>query len=277
MYLASDDLPTDCPLEYIGQLEGEVAAKAQEANELRTQNQQLREENTRLTDLTRMLLSSQAFSGFLQELSQSGLPAPNTQLDAQKQKAGQNQSQSQPQSAQKDVASHNSAQQMHVQQPQIGMALIPETPMDFAAFQPSNAWMTALPTNDFQVFAVTELPQAPVLDVEALSPKSSSFSSVLKSAKSTPAIPETPRTFEHEAEQSKPTQVDDSVVLDREAFALYFDSSVPACCESSADVDLTPVPTDEDITEEEKLDSLKRMCSILDAACSRLADFTPST
>ncbi|KAL6253229.1 hypothetical protein RBB50_000952 [Rhinocladiella similis] len=263
--------------EYIGQLEGEVAAKAQEANELRTQNQQLREENTRLTDLTRMLLSPQAFSGFLQELSQSGLPAPNTQIDAQKQKPGQSQSQSQPQPMQKDVATHSNTQQMHPQQPQIGMALIPETPLDFAAFQPSNAWMTALPTNDFQVFAVTELPQAPVLDVEALSSKSSSISSVLKPAKTIPKIPETPRTVEHEAEQPNPTQVDDSVVLDCEAFALYFDASVPACIEPSATIDLTAVSADDSVTDEENLDRLKRMCSVLDAACSRLADFTPST
>ncbi|KIW18895.1 hypothetical protein PV08_03184 [Exophiala spinifera] len=263
--------------EYIGQLEGEVAAKAQEANELRTQNQQLREENTRLTDLTRMLLSSQAFSGFLQELSQSGLPAPNVQVDAPKPKPGQNQSQPQSEPVKKDVATHNGTQQMHVQQPQIGMALVPEIPMDFAAFQPSTAWMTALPSNDFQVFALRELPQAPILDIEALSSKSASIPSVSKPVKTMPLIPESPDSIECQVEPTSPTQVDDSVVLDREAYALYFDSSIPVCSQSSPDVDLTALPTDDSVTDEEKLEGLRRMCSILDEACSRLSDFTPST
>ncbi|KAI9887107.1 MAG: hypothetical protein M1823_001097 [Watsoniomyces obsoletus] len=61
-----------CFVEYIGQLEAELSAKAKESNDLRQENRALRDENTRLSDLTRMLLGSPAFSGFLEQLSTNG-------------------------------------------------------------------------------------------------------------------------------------------------------------------------------------------------------------
>src|SRR5256885_6591869 len=106
-------------LEYIGQLEGEVAAKVQEANDLRVQNRQLMEENTRLSDLTRMLLSSQAFSGFLNELSQNGMPAPSTTAATASQPQSQTQSQAQPQPTKKDVNPHQATRQAQNQQTQV--------------------------------------------------------------------------------------------------------------------------------------------------------------
>lgn len=256
--------------EYIGQLEGEVAVKVQEANDLRTQNQQLREENNRLTDLTRMLLSSQAFSGFLQELSQSGLPASSIQSMAQQAKAPQNQPQAQ--SSQKDVSSRDAGHQMHVQQPQIGMALIPETHMDFAAFQPSNAWMTALPGNDFQVYSVTEMPEPPTLDLEILTGKNKSSSSIFKPTKDIPQLAESAPQAVSEAEHPTSVQVDESVELDQAAFALYFDSSASAS--SDSEEPLNSAMDDEPVSDEVNLARLERMCSELDAACSRLADYT---
>ncbi len=255
--------------EYIGQLEGEVAQKVQEANDLRVENQQLREENSRLTDLTRMLLSSQPFSGFLQELSQSGLPPPNTANLGQQKTV---QSQPQPQPPRKEVASHEPARQMHFQQPQIGMALIPETPINVSMFPPSNAWMSALPANDFQVYAVTELPEAPVLDLEALSGKSKSDSNLSRPSKEIPRLPEPVRHTQAGTQEQKPTQVDDSVSPDPEAFALYFDSRSPVsddsgeCIEQAADT--------RDFSDEENMAKLKALCSNLDEACDRLAQFT---
>jgi ribonuclease Z len=261
--------------EYIGQLEGEVAVKVQEANDLRTQNQQLREENNRLTDLTRMLLSSQAFSGFLQELSQSGLPASSVQNISQQMKhapsqtQAQTQSQSQPQ--QKDVVAHDGAHQMHVQQPQIGMALIPETHMDFSTFQPSNAWMTALPTNDFQVYSVMEMPEAPTLDLEVLSGKNKSTPVISQPSKDIPQLSESACQIVSEAEKPERVQVDDSVELDEAAFALYFDSASSA---TEAPLISASAVGEEPAAEEDNLARLERMCSDLDAACDRLADFT---
>ncbi|KAK7888474.1 hypothetical protein LTR67_008820 [Exophiala xenobiotica] len=259
--------------EYITQLEGEVAVKVQEATDLRNQNQQLREENTRLTDLTRMLLSSQAFSGFLQELSHSGIPAPNVLSESKQLKS----TQSQPQTVQKDAAGHNATHQTHIQQPQIGMALIPETPMDFSAFQPSNAWMTALPTNDFQVYSVSELPEAPVLDLEALSGKSNPAFSTSKSVKDAPRLTQTTRPSMEADDKTQTIQVDESVALDRDVFALYFDSSSAYGCEESCTIDDSSLlAKEETLSDEVKLDRLKKMCSELDEACNRLVGLAPS-
>jgi hypothetical protein len=254
-------------------LEGEVAVKVQEATDLRNQNQQLREENTRLTDLTRMLLSSQAFSGFLQELSHSGIPAPNVLSESKQLKS----TQSQPQTVQKDAAGHNATHQTHIQQPQIGMALIPETPMDFSAFQPSNAWMTALPTNDFQVYSVSELPEAPVLDLEALSGKSNPAFSTSKSVKDAPRLTQTTRPSMEADDKTQTIQVDESVALDRDVFALYFDSSSAYGCEESCTIDDSSLlAKEETLSDEVKLDRLKKMCSELDEACNRLVGLAPS-
>ncbi|KIX07278.1 uncharacterized protein Z518_01931 [Rhinocladiella mackenziei CBS 650.93] len=257
--------------EYIGQLEGEVAAKSQEANDLRVQNQQLREENNRLTDLTRMLLSSQAFSGFLQELSQSGASAPNTQNNSQTQKPAPNQ----PQPTRKDIGAHEAANQMQLQQPQVGMALIPEVPVDLSTLQSSNGWMTALPTNDFQVYAVTELPEPPILDLESLSGKSKSNSSASSSSKDTPRLPEVANEFANTQDEPNVPQVDESVSLDRGAFALYFDAPAPVCEESSSLVGSKGAAKNEELSNEERMTRLEKMCSELDELCKRLAQFSP--
>jgi len=256
--------------EYIGQLEGEIAAKSQEANDMRAQNEQLREENNRLTDLTRMLLSSQAFAGFLQELSQSGLPAPNTQTNTQQQKqAARPQPQPQSKPRRKDVTSNDASHQMQVQQPQIGMALIPEVPIDLSAFQPSNAWMTALPTSsDFQVYAVTELPEAPVLDLDALSGKPDSIFSRPASAKNVPKLPEW-SVSSFKPTETRSSEVDETVTLDREAFALYFD--MPLVSDGSVESTETQ---DDELSEEQQAWELKKMCNDLDEACARIAKYT---
>ena len=260
---------TNCSTEYIGQLEGELAGKVDEANDLRAQNQQLREENTRLTDLTRMLLSSQAFSGFLQELSQSGMPPPNFQKGVQQQKPIPTQAQPQPRPTKKDVNTTTAAKQMHSQQPQIGMALIPETPVDYPVLQP-NGWMSALPTNDFQVYAVTEMPTPPVLDLEALSGKPTS-SKVTSKAKQMPQLPEIPTHMSTSA-SSEPDQVDDSIALDQDAFTLYFTST-------TSDVEDAPkeIQTNMEVGQpfnEGNWAALEKLCSDLEDSCEKLADYT---
>jgi len=175
---------TNLVTEYITQLESELAGKAQEANELRVQNRQLTEENTRLTDLTRMLLSSQAFSGFLQELSNSNVPNHIMPQNPQ-QKTSQ-----QPQPTMKDVSSHEAARQIQNQdnQMQVGMTLIPETTFDMSTFDPGNVWNSVLPSNNFQVFSVTELPEPPMIDFSNLSGKSNEMKST-PSASSTKDMP----------------------------------------------------------------------------------------
>ncbi|EXJ61807.1 hypothetical protein A1O7_02237 [Cladophialophora yegresii CBS 114405] len=259
--------------EYISQLEGEVATKVQEANDLRVQNQQLREENNRLTDLTRMLLSSQAFSGFLQELSQSGLPPPNLQKNIQQPKPVQAQPQSQSQPMKKDVSSSAASQQLQNQPPQIGMALIPETPVDFSVLQPSNGWMNAVPTNDYHVYAVTELPPPPMLDLERLSGKPLPNKAASKSSKEVPRLPELSPSM-MPATAAEVSEVDNSIALDQDVFALYFNSPASEYPCSSEGNDSNHAEEPADISEEESMTNLKRMCDDLDDSCVKLAEFT---
>ncbi|KZZ94059.1 bZIP transcription factor, bZIP-1 [Ascosphaera apis ARSEF 7405] len=77
--------------EYIGQLEGEVAAKTNEANDLRMHNRALVEENARLTELTRMLLSAPQFASFLNEYSDIPPPSQNQTQQQQQQQLQQQQ------------------------------------------------------------------------------------------------------------------------------------------------------------------------------------------
>ncbi|KAM5379868.1 hypothetical protein ACJA88_005296 [Fusarium oxysporum] len=146
--------------EYITQLETEIANKVSENGDLRAQNRALVDENKRLTDLTRMLLSSPSFSNFLDNLSSNPTAVQHTpQLKVEPQ----------PEQRQvpKDINPYNTQQSS---QHQIGMAMIPEQNMDFSMltldgsfnFQP-------------QVFVVDtpELPDA--IDASVLSGKTSNF------------------------------------------------------------------------------------------------------
>ncbi|KAI9823405.1 MAG: hypothetical protein M1826_007762 [Phylliscum demangeonii] len=170
--------------EYIGQLEAELATKANEAHDLRQDNQLLREENTRLSDLTRMLLSSPAFSTFLDTLGAANLPsaAPVEPI-------------SRPAASDAVVTSTVAATMPKDPNPtvaaagddlRVGMTLLPDQPVDPLALDGplGHAWgmgdlsggMWGL--NRPQVFAVTELPAGPAVDAidpETLSGKSNGW------------------------------------------------------------------------------------------------------
>lgn len=158
-------------------MEADLAVKAEEAASLKLQNRQLTEENTRLTDLTRMLLSSKAFAGFLQELGNS---APNSvaPLAQQKQQHRQQplQSQPQPQSQNhlKDVPVYEATRQLQNtdQNMQVGMTLIPDTPLDMSMFD--GGYNTFIPTQDFTVFSMMEIPVPPTVDMSVVCGKKSS-------------------------------------------------------------------------------------------------------
>ena len=168
--------------EYIGQLEGEIAAKAAEADDLRAKNEDLMAENTRLTDLTRMLLASPAFSTFLNDLSGS---VPNSSAPVQSSTSSTQSPSLKVEKTQshlhKDVNPHRVTAQNH--QPndqQVGMTLMPEQSIDYTTFDTSNLGWTDnnmdMTLYDAQVFAVTDLPQGPSFDqlnLELLSGKPS--------------------------------------------------------------------------------------------------------
>ena len=154
-------------IEYIGQLEGELAAKATEADDLRIKNERLMAENSRLTDLTRMLLSSHHFSNFLNELSNSGGSMPSVDQNTNTQQHHHQNQQSAP--IRKDVNPVQQPTNMHV-----GLAMIPESPYEFTLTDSTNnGWA---PSNsagfDQQVYAVTSIPEEPVIDTDSLRGKS---------------------------------------------------------------------------------------------------------
>ncbi|KAK9421117.1 putative BZIP domain-containing protein [Seiridium unicorne] len=151
--------------EYITQLEAEIAGKVTENGDLRAQNRALMEENKRLSDLTRMLLSSPSFSNFLDHLSQNPNAAPQQQQLA----AQMEQRQSEQRQMPKDVNAYAAARQ--AQQQQIGMVMIPEQTMDFSMLniaESSDAY-----NYQPQVFTVLETPEMPEIDTAVLSGKTS--------------------------------------------------------------------------------------------------------
>jgi bZIP-type transcription factor MBZ1 len=154
--------------EYITQLESEVAGKVNENSDLRAQNRSLMEENKRLSDLTRMLLSSPSFSNFLDNLSASAMTAPQPEAPT---KAEQPQQQSR--QVPKDVNPAAYAAATQVQRQQIGMAMIPEQSMDFSMLSLEND-----STFNFQpqVFALLETPEMPAsIEANLLAGKESNF------------------------------------------------------------------------------------------------------
>jgi hypothetical protein len=155
--------------EYISQLEGEIAAKVNENTDLRSQNRALMDENTRLSDLTRMLLSSPSFSGFLDTLATNPAAAQTAQAVQQPQQQVEQQQQPQRQ-VRKDVNPYAAQQQMQ----HIGMTMIPEQAMDFSMLDLNNDSTFSYQP---QVFSVLSMPET-VIDSEVLSGKASSFSSL---------------------------------------------------------------------------------------------------
>ncbi|KAI9829944.1 MAG: hypothetical protein M1819_005916 [Sarea resinae] len=156
--------------EYIGQLEGEVAAKTNEANDLKIENRALMDENRRLSDLTRMLLSSSAFSTFLNDLGTKNMPS---QTPSTSEQPAINQAEPPRPNTHKDANPNQfTQQQMNMQQqndPQIGMALVPENAFNFSMLDISNntnSWPgnAAGWANQSQVFSVLEIPAGPAVD-----------------------------------------------------------------------------------------------------------------
>lgn len=165
-----------------------MAAKSNEANVLRQENRALLDENTRLSDLTRMLLSSPAFSTFLDTLGASELSTAAAATESAGRATEPADSTALLPTIKKDPNPHHvvAEEQLQASQannPQIGMTLIPEHPIDFSTLDanlntwnlgnlPAGLWGNTQP----QVFTVTEIPTGPpvdILDAGALSGKTS--------------------------------------------------------------------------------------------------------
>lgn len=167
-------IPDIC-IEYIGQLEGEVAIKVQEANNLRGENSALMQENDRYRGLIETLLRHPAFTPFINDISKDpsvlGTSQAPRQMQVQQappasttsqplpQPQQQQQQDAKPDFANFDVAQIQVPQQQNDQQ--INLATIPES--DFSKLN-LHGFQQAMNFNHFQsvdAFAVTELPPGP--------------------------------------------------------------------------------------------------------------------
>jgi hypothetical protein len=154
--------------EYISQLESEIAGKVSDNNDLRKENIALAEENKRLTDLTRMLLSSPSFSNFLNHLSTDPAAMPQGMaIKTEPQRQQQQQQQPQQQQEQRQIPKDPNPFGAQTQQ-QIGMAMIPEQQIDFSMLNIDNSY-----TYTPQVFVV-DTPEIPApIDMSVLTGKPS--------------------------------------------------------------------------------------------------------
>jgi len=209
--------------EYIGQLEGEVAVKVNEANELRAQNQALMEENKRSRQFIEKLLRHPAFHPFLEDLTRE-VPEtkPFTPVPAQ------------PTPQRKDANPYSLPSQpmMNIpENPQIGMALIPEPRIDMSQLTLNgNNWNMQGMNFGYQqpqVFAVLELPEGPSspIDTEVLSGKyteeAMSEPASYEKIKADYPVIETPAAEETiNVKEATPASTEE---LDAETFALYVD------------------------------------------------------
>lgn len=264
-----------------------MAKQANEINDLKNQNRAVMEENARLSEFTRMLLSSNAFSDFMNEISADSLPRA-TVPEAQPDPVRPN--------TRKDVNPNQVAQQQaRNQQPhqRVGMAFMPD--IDFSNIDLNNSWNAPFdqsynPTPT--VFAVTEISPGPAVDTGILSGKTSnsvpSFSSSDGMKEQIPCIERMPAA--DKPEETQETIASDDVELDESdpAFALFVDvpSSKPAAVEpleaifggvplekafSRVELVVYDGSADEDTAA---MDRFERLCSSMEDAFQRIGSVT---
>jgi hypothetical protein len=234
------------------------------------------DENTRLSDLTRMLLSSPSFSGFLDTLSQNPTPAQQqpapTPGPVQKVENRQ---------VRKDINPYAAQQQM--QQQQIGMAMIPEHAMDFSMLDLNSEGAFSYQP---QVFSVLSMPET-ILDAQALSGKGPAFTP-LASDDEKVELPTVERAPIYE-----PVKIEEVEIVDDEfdadpAFAL-FSAAPKATAPAPVELDITSllagitiekpcqyelIVESEDATAEAAMKKVERMCASLESMTERLRGLT---
>lgn len=185
------------------------------------------DENTRLSDLTRMLLSSPSFSGFLDTLATNPTAAQTAQAVQQPQQVEQQQ---QPQrQVRKDVNPYAAQQQMQ----HIGMTMIPEQAMDFSMLDLNNDSTFSYQP---QVFSVLSMPET-VIDSEVLSGKASSFSS-LSSDDEKVELPTVERMPVSETAKVELPVIDDEEFDADPSYALFSSSPAPTATPKPAELDI---------------------------------------
>jgi hypothetical protein len=283
-------------IEYISQLEGEVAAKTSEVNDLKMQNRALAEENARFRALAEKLLRHQAFHPFLDELSRDPALAESVSKMAQGPST-----QSQPPDA-KDVDPYSAQSQSFIPQDNqhVGMALLPEPQVDFSSLNlgGNGNWVMqqarGLPMfQQPQVFAVLEVPEPEPLDLSAITGKGEPVLPTFDEEKADYPEFETPSTIKDDipsVPESKTTRPADEekewdFPEDDESVALYANTRStpkPVSSESSIAVAIAPLSEKQHfelvvVSEEHNTrlqERLKKMIAKLDVTCNRIAALT---
>lgn len=270
-------------LEYIGQLESEVAARTNEAHEVRLENRALFEENARLNDLARMLLGSPHFSNFLNEME--GPRSQQQQQQQQQQQPQQPHQQTAPQPSMQAMPKENSAnrgQDFQMQQnAQPNMVMMPNQAMDPNMAMNNAGWNSGIDMNfgNAAVFAVMEVPEGPSFDAEILSGKSSS--SLPESSKNEAPVVEYP--ISNSPNKCDIGVLDPDFVIDESdpAFALFVDSPAPASHDEIAFEGVSsekPSQFELVVDNSGVSDSAKRtfdaLCLSIDAAFQRVSSVT---
>jgi hypothetical protein len=222
--------------EYISQLESEIAGKVSDNNDLRKENIALAEENKRLTDLTRMLLSSPSFSNFLNHLSTDPAAMPQGMAIKTEPQQQQQQQQQQPQQQQEQRQIPKDPNPFGAQtQQQIGMAMIPEQQIDFSMLNIDNSY-----TYTPQVFVV-DTPEIPApIDMSVLTGKPSLLEETLSFEEDKNELPaiERPAEVVEAASATESLPVDEEFESDPE-FVLFHtksDSTSEASQPATSDV-----------------------------------------
>lgn len=253
-----------------------------ENSDLRSQNRALIDENTRLTDLTRMLLSSPSFSGFLDALSQNPAAAQQVAPPPAQQQQIENRQ------MRKDVNPYAAQQQMQQQQQQIGIAMIPEQPMDFSILDlsPDGAF-----SYQPQVFSVLSMPET-TLDAEVLSGKGPTFTPLPSDDEKVklPTVEPSPTSEPASVESKVEIVVDEEFDTDP-AFALFTTPALKAAAITPAEFDISSLlagitvekpaqyelvveSQDDDAVAEAAMKKVERMCASIENMTERLRCLT---
>ena len=195
----------------------------------------------------------------------------------------------------KDVNPHQAARHLQDQQHQIGIATIPERPVDFDLAEgnvTASSWNAGVGLNNFTVYSVTSVPDGPALDIETLSGKAAQnrpfrAPAATKCDMPTMDYPSTYTDVERSATLSKTAPSIPAVELDETEFSLFVEPIFTPLTSSTHPVGPAhPVASPKEdksscglalngeLDEAGTAAHLELMCSQLDVVCARIAAVT---
>lgn len=232
------------------------------------QNQALVEENVRSRAFIEKLLHHPAFTPFLEDLSRDESINNKMPMAAP---------------APQSVAPTPAPQQQFAQQQnlQVGMTLIPETPLDLSMLNINGNYPMTNGFNNFpqpQVFAVMEVPAGPAnpLNMEALSGKG--YESVMDEVAPVEQLkhdlPVVKNDREEKQVEAKPAETEEDAAFDSNpAFALFHAVPTTSATVSQAPISISEKPHFQlvEVASEATMQRFERMMSRMDAVAERIA------